>query len=50
MTALLVEAEPESVGMSSARLARIEQGSWLLPALPLYRRRPEAVPPVGMPR
>ena len=33
-----------------ALLARIEQGSWLLPALPLYLRRPDAVPPVGMPR
>ena len=35
---------------SQALLRRLDQGHWLLPALPLYLRRPDAVPPSGVPR
>ena len=49
-------AVPEGDASSSgepgthALLRRIDQGRWLLPALPLYLRRPDAVPPAGIPR
>ncbi|MFM9135341.1 MAG: tRNA (adenosine(37)-N6)-threonylcarbamoyltransferase complex dimerization subunit type 1 TsaB [bacterium] len=44
------EGDADSSGEPGARalLERIEGDRWLLPALPLYLRRPDAVPPAGM--
>lgn len=46
------EGEATSSGEPGAHalLRRIDEGHWLLPPLPLYLRRPDAVPPAGLAR